>query len=120
MANKKVLGKFKDEAGGKVIHKFAALRAKMYALDIEGSELKKIKGITRGSVKRFIQFQDYKDCLLNKIIKRAPMNLIHSKLHQVVSVEMNKVALSPHDDKRVIKTDGIATYAYGHHALTNS
>ncbi|XP_073986094.1 uncharacterized protein [Rhodnius prolixus] len=47
--NKKVLGKFKDEASGEPVTEFVGLRAKMYALRIRGQELKRAKGIKKGS-----------------------------------------------------------------------
>ena len=43
--NSKVLGMFKDEAGGKQIVKFVGLRAKLYSYKmLDGSEDKKCKG----------------------------------------------------------------------------
>ena len=43
--NKKVIGLFKDELGGKIMKEFVALRAKAYAYLMEdGSEHKKAKG----------------------------------------------------------------------------
>ena len=42
--NKKVIGKFKDELGGKIIVKFCALRAKAYAYKLDDdTENKKLK-----------------------------------------------------------------------------
>ena len=44
----KVLGMFKDEAGGKLIVEFVGLRAKLYSYKmLDGSEDKKCKGVTR-------------------------------------------------------------------------
>jgi len=37
----------------------------------------------------------------------------------VYTEEVNKVALSAEDDKRVIMEDGIHTLAYGHYSLKN-
>ena len=39
------------------------------------------------------------------------MNVIRSHLHDVYTEEVNKVALSAEDDKRVIMEDGIHTLA---------
>lgn len=43
------------------------------------------------------------------------MNFINSKQHSLSSVEVNKIALSAHDDKRIIAADGVHTYAHGHY-----
>ena len=50
--NKKVLGMFKDEAGGKIIDEFVGLRAKLYSYKmLEGEESKKCKGVKKLVVK---------------------------------------------------------------------
>ena len=70
--NKKVIGLFKDELGGKIMTEFYALRAKAYAYLMEnGSEHKKAKGTKKCIVKRELIFNNYKDSLFNdkKIIK---------------------------------------------------
>ena len=41
--NKKVIGMFKDEAGGKQIEEFVALRPKLYSYKIANEEKKKVK-----------------------------------------------------------------------------
>ena len=38
-------------------------------------------------------------------------------MHDMYTEEVNKVALSAEDDKRVIIEDGIHTKAYGHYSL---
>ena len=48
------------------------------------------------------------------------MNIIRSHLHQMYTETVNKVALSANDDKRIIREDGILTYAYGHYATLSS
>ena len=45
------------------------------------------------------------------------MNVIRSHLHEIYTEEINKVALSANDDKRIILEDGIHTLAYGHYKL---
>ena len=53
---------FKDEAGGKQIVEFVALRAKLYSYEmLDGSEDKKFKGVTKNVTKRSIQFDDYRE-----------------------------------------------------------
>ena len=42
------------------------------------------------------------------------MNTIRTHLHEIYTEEMNKVALCNKDDKRIIKDDGIDTFAHGH------
>lgn len=39
-------------------------------------------------------------------------NIIRSHLHDINSETQNKVALTTNDDKRIIREDGIHTYAY--------
>jgi hypothetical protein len=122
--NKKVLGMFKDEAAGKQIEEFVGLRAKLYsykmASDSSGSvEHKKCKGIKKNVVKKTITHDDYKECLFTKKEQLRKMNVIRSHRHDIYTEEVNKVALSADDDKRVIMEDGIHTLAYGHYSLNN-
>ena len=42
------------------------------------------------------------------------MNVIRSHCHQIYTEEINKIALSSDDDKRVIAADALYTLAYGH------
>ena len=64
--NKKVIGLFKDELGGKIIIEFCALRAKAYSYLMEDdSEHKKAKGTKKSIIKRELMFEHYKDSLFN-------------------------------------------------------
>jgi len=45
------------------------------------------------------------------------MNIIISHMHEIYTEEINRVALSGEDDKRIIQNDGISTLAYGHYLL---
>ena len=47
------------------------------------------------------------------------MNVIRSQCHEIYTEEINKIALSSDDDKRVIMADGINTLAYEHTNLKN-
>ena len=48
------------------------------------------------------------------------MNVIRSYRHEIYTEEVNKVALSSNDDKRIILNDGIHTFALGHHKIKGS
>ena len=113
--NKKVIGMFKDEAAGKQIAAFVGLRAKLYSYRVdEGEEEKKCKGVKKAVIKKTITFDDYKDCLFNNCPAMRKMNVIRSHLHTMYTETVNKIALSPFDDKRIIREDRIHTFAYGY------
>ena len=64
--NKKVIGFFKDELGGKIMKKFIGLKAKTWAyLMDDDSEKKKAQGTKKCVVKRGLTFENYEDCLVN-------------------------------------------------------
>ena len=114
--NKKVIGLMKDELGGKIMKEFISLRPKMYSYRVEESEPKKCKGIKKCVVKKTISFEDYKRCLVEgRNIHRSQL-MFRSKKHNVRTLEVNKLALSREDDKR-ISIDGIASLAMGHKNL---
>ena len=50
--NKKVIGKFKDEAAGHPITEFVGLKSKMYSYVIEGKNHKTAKGVKKNNIKR--------------------------------------------------------------------
>ena len=115
--NKKVIGMFKDELGGKIMKEFCALRAKTYAyLMDDDSEKKKAKGTKKCIIKCRIMFENYKDSLFNNnTILRSQLRF-KSDLHNVYTEEVNKIAISSNDDKRLQTSDRITTYPYGTNA----
>jgi hypothetical protein len=117
--NKKVIGMFKDEASGKQIEEFVGLRATLYSYKMSGEEHKKCKGVKKNVVKKTITHDDYKDCLFTKREHMRQMNVIRSHLHDMYTEEVNKVALSSDDDKRLIMDDGVHTLAYGYYSELN-
>ena len=121
--NKKVLGKFKDELGDKIMTKFVALRAKTYSFlideytdeDYEKNRIvdKKSKGTKKCVVKREILFNNYLDSLFkNKVLYRSQQRF-RSDHHKVYTEEVNKIALSSNDHKRIQTFDKVTTYPYG-------
>ena len=116
--NKKVIGKFKDEACGIPITEFIGLRSKMYSYIKDNNKGgKTAKGIKKNIIKNNIKHEDYKNVLINNKQIHHTMKTIRSSKHQLVSYEINKVSLSCFDDKRYIANDGINSFSYGHYAI---
>ena len=116
--NKKVIGMFKDELGRKIIKEFCALRAKTYAYLMDDDiETKKAKGVKRCVIKDRLMFENYKDSLFkNKTILKSQQRF-KSDHHNVYTEEVNKIALSSNDDKRLQTFDRVTTYPYGTNAF---
>ena len=112
--NKKVIGKFKDELEGKIMTEFCALRAKAYAHKLcDDTECKKAKGTKKPLIKRELMSENYKDSFFNdKIILRSQQRF-RSDLHRVYTEEVNRMALSSNDDKRIQAYDKIPINPYG-------
>ena len=112
--NKKVVGLMKDELGGKIMTEFVALRPKTYSyLTDDCKEDKKAKGTKKCVIKRRLEFNDFKDCLLNNEIILKSQQRFKSERHDVYTEEVNKIALSSNDDKRLQTFDRITSYPYG-------
>ena len=92
---------------------FITLRPKMYAYKVGSSESKKCKGIKKCVVKKTISFKDYKNCLFGGESSYRSQLMFRSSKYEVRTLEVNKLALSRDDDKR-ITVDGIASLARGH------
>ena len=131
----------KDELGCKIITEFVELRAKTYIYLIDdGSEDKKSKRYKKMFHKKTLKFEKYKNCLEatqlenkisyleeNKIIinnlqknyeqfirnNKSILKTPQSERHNVFTEEINKIALSSNDDKRMQLIDSIKAYAYG-------
>ena len=117
--NKKVLGKMKDEYNGRPIAEFVGLRPKMYSiLEADGHEKKKAKGISKRTTSRMLH-SSYREALFGETSSTAIMQRITSKNQRVYTVRLEKVGLSPYDDKRYVLEDKVGTLAYGHHRIAN-
>ena len=124
--NKKVIGLFKDELGGKIMKEFCALRAKTYTYLIDGYDddydknkitNKKAKGIKKCIIKRRLMFENYKDSFFkNKTILKSRQRF-KSDHHDVYTEEVNKIALSSNDNKILQTFDRVTAYPYGTNAF---
>ena len=116
--NKKVLRKFKDKLVGKIMVEFCALRAKAYAYKLDDdTENKKAKGAKKCIVKREITFNNYVDSLFKNDVLLKSQHRFRSDHHVVYTEEVNKIALSSNDDKRIQTSDKVTTYPYGSNAF---
>ena len=117
--NKKVIGKFKDETAGDAIIEFVGLKSKMYSYKTENKENKTAKGVKKNVIKCQLCLSDFLDTLQKCNTMRHKMRTIRSEYHQISSYQINKVSLSPFDDKRYILDDAISSYAYWNHKIKN-
>ena len=100
--NKKVIGRFKDELGGKIMIEFVRLRAKTYAYLMDNdTEHKKAKATKKCAIKR--RLENYTDCFfIDKIILTSQQRF-KSNYHNVYTEQINKISLSSNGDKRLQK-----------------
>ena len=104
----------KDELGGTIMIEFVALRPKTYSyLMGDGLSDKKAKGAKKCVKKRRLKFNDYKDCTLNNEFVLKSQQRFKSQRYDVYTEEINKIALSSNDDKRLQTFDRITSYPYG-------
>ena len=105
----------KDELGGGIITEFVALRPKTssYMTD-KFIEMKKAKGTKKCMTKKMLKFEDYKKCLFGNESLLKSQQRFKSENHGVYTENINKIALSSNDDKRIVALDRIASYSYGY------
>ena len=79
------------------------LIAKTYASFMDGdSKHKKAKGIKKRVINQILMFKNYTDCLFdNKIILKFQQRF-QSDHHNVYTEQINKIALSSNDDKKIV------------------
>ena len=81
------------------------------------SGVKKSKETKKCVIKRGIMFENYTDCLFNDKIILKSQQRFKSDHHKVYTEEVNKIALSSNDDKRLEIFNVIETYPYGTNAF---
>ena len=113
--NKKLIGLMKDELGGGIITEFVALRPKTYSyMTDEFIEMKNAKVTKKCVIKKVLKFEDYKKCLFDNEPTLKSQQRFKSENHEVYMENINKIALSSNDDKRIVALDGITSYPYGY------
>ena len=64
-------------------------------------------------IEKTLIFQNYEDAVLKKEITTRSQLRFKSDCHEVCTEEVNKIAISHNNDKRIQTYDGITTYPYG-------
>ena len=112
---------FKDKLKGKQITEFVGLCAKTdsYKVD-DGKETKKAKCIVKSFRNKELAFDHYLNTLMTDEQKIITQNIIRSHKQTNYSESVKKVALDPHDSKRLILDDKVSTLPFGHWRVTKS
>ena len=79
--------------------------------------MKKAKGTKKCTVKRELTFKNYADSLFNDEVIIKSQQRFRSDHHRVYTEEVNKIALSSNDDKRLQTFDKVTTFPYGTNAF---
>lgn len=108
---------------GNPVKGFIGLRAKMYSFiihDEKRSEVKKAKGVSKSVVNKELSYELYLGCLFSDEMERHQMRSIRSENHNLYLKSINKISLSPFDDKRYwLAPHGVESYSYGHFKIMN-
>ena len=113
--NAKTLENFKDECNSLQPHKFIGLRSKMYSLKLPNGHIKiTAKGVSRSHILKNLKHKDYLHNLQTTKSSYATVRTITSQKQAVKTQEVNKLCLSPFDDKRYILPDGVSTLPHGY------
>ena len=115
--NKGKLGYFKDENAGDFMREVVALRSKCYVTRTETAQGRhredaRCKGVDRRA-QQSLTLEQYRRCLRDQRKIFARVRNIQLKAGRLYTVELNKSALTPFDDKRYVRNCGVHTVPYG-------
>ena len=115
--NKKVIEFMKDELGGRIMTRFVPFRPKLYAYKtLFGSEDKKCKEVKMYIVKKTLNFEDYKQCLLAGQKAFRTQLMFQNENHEVHTTEVNKLTFyqdiypSQHNVEKTNQSDNLACF----------
>ena len=81
---------------------------------LEGKESKKSKGVNKSVIYKSILHKVFRNCLFTKMPEFRSTNIFRSRLHEIYTEEVNKIALSCEDDKRIVQDNNIDSFAWGY------
>ena len=101
------LGKMKDELPNDTIIEACFLNAKAYCYNtVKREEEKKLKGITKATIKKQITIEDYSNAIYEAKTKYVTNYTIDSNKHHLETKEQYKIAIDPFDDKGIKSCNG--------------
>ena len=101
------LGKMKDEIPNDTIMEACFLKAKAYCYNtVKREEEKKLKGITKATIRNQINLEDYTNAIYEGKSKYVTNYTIDSKRHNLETKEQYKIAIDPFDDKGIKDSNG--------------
>ncbi|KAL7288270.1 hypothetical protein TKK_0017609 [Trichogramma kaykai] len=108
--NKTVLGMMKDEGNGKIMREFIGIRVKAYYCLYENSESEKGERCKKVSSKKHNHrnFFSYTSVSVGQVLSDHPV---------LRTERVDKIALSPYNDKRYIIPSETATLPWGHYSI---
>ena len=92
----------KNELPNDTIIEACFLKAKAYCYNIvKREEEKKLKGITKATIKKQITIEDYTNAIFEGETKYVTNYIIDSNNHHLKTKEQYKIAIDPFDDKGI-------------------
>ena len=125
-ANKKIIGKFKDEMNSVHLLEFVGVLPKCYSLlfagkvenntlvDLRLREKSCAKGTKRIVKDVYLTHDRFREVVTDNAIVSVRQNKIQSIKHSLGTYHQTRVSLTPYDTKRWIGPDNIFTRAHGH------
>ena len=97
----------KDEIAKDTIMETCFLKAKIYCFNtVKGEEEKKLKGITKATIRNQINLEDYTNAIYEGKTKYVTNYTIDSNRHHLETKEQCKIAMDPFDDKGIRDSNG--------------
>ena len=101
------LSEMKDELPNDTIIGACFLKAKAYCFNtVKGEKEKKLKGITKATIKKQITIEDYTNAIYEGKTKYVTNNTTDSTEHHLETKEQYKIAIDPFDDKGIRDNNG--------------
>ena len=97
----------KDELHNDTIIEACFIKAKAYCYNtVKGEDEKKLKGITKATIRNQITIEEYKNAIYEGKTKNVTNYTIDSNKHHFETKDQYKIAIDPFDDKGIRDSNG--------------